>query len=306
MWYHIRVSAGTVPADGENRKENEMARTSRLKADGDAYYHVTSRITGQQYLLAKAEVKRAMLDVLERSAAFSGVNIAGFCIMDDHFHVLCQVPKLDAGTVPDDVVLERVGRLCGERRLGRLKDELDAFAKAGDLEAISAKLDRFRARMYDISEFVKTFLEMFRIRFDRIKEYKGRLWCERFNSVLIEDGKQLQRCKKYIELNPVRAGMTGTIVAYAWNTEGAANAGNAFAKACLAWFASIICGDSPHEEWMLKRCAQVASGKILGGKAYVIAMIGCFADQLMSRSLMARPVADGVYASHGYRLAKKA
>ena len=283
-----------------------MARTSRLKVDGDAYYHVSSRITGQQFLLAKAEVKRAMLDALERSAAFSGVNIAGFCIMDNHFHVLCQVPKLDAGAVPDEAVLERVGRLCGEKRLGALKDELEAFAKAGDLAAISAKLDRFRARMYDISEFVKTFLETFRIRFDRIKKYTGRLWGERFNSVLIEDEKQLLRCKQYIELNPVRARMTSTIVAYAWNTEGAAHNGNAFAKACLAWFASIVCGDSPFEEWMLKRCAQMTSGKILGGKAYVLAMIGLFADRLNSRSLRARGFADGMYASHGYRLAKKA
>ena len=124
---------GDCPCGRLKRKGKPMARTSRLKVGGDAYYHVSSRVTGQQFLLAKAEVKRAMLDALERSAAFSGVNIAGFCIMDNHFHVLCQVPKVDAGTVPDEAVLERVGRLCGEKRLGTLKDELvDAQAVCAD------------------------------------------------------------------------------------------------------------------------------------------------------------------------------
>ncbi len=53
-----------------------MARTRRIKfTDRDALHHVTSRISGRQMLLGGADLKRDMLDVLERSAEFSGVNV---------------------------------------------------------------------------------------------------------------------------------------------------------------------------------------------------------------------------------------
>ena len=283
-----------------------MSRGKRVKMDDrDAFYHVMSRVTGEQYLLRSADVKEAMLDALRRSAAFSGVDVAGFCIMDTHFHVLIRVPKRDAGTLPDEEVLRRAGLLCGERGFARLRDELDALGAAGDVDGIKRKFDRYRARMHDMSEFMKTFLETFGTRFRRIRPYAGRLWGDRFKSVLIEDAKQLLRCKRYIELNPVRAGMVNRVCAYAWSTEGAASRGDEFAKACLAWLPSQLAGDAPVEEWMTRRCAQMTSGKILGGKAYVGAMIALHAGCFRSKSLCARQVADGLYASHGYRLAKK-
>ena len=75
-----------------------MARTRRIKfTDRDAFHHVTSRIAGRRMLLADPEVKREMLDALERAAEFSGVKIGAFAIMDNHFHIVLQVPA-PAGT----------------------------------------------------------------------------------------------------------------------------------------------------------------------------------------------------------------
>ena len=76
-----------------------MARTRRIKfSDRDALHHVTSRISGRQMLLADAGVKNDMLDALERAAEFSGVNVGAFALMDNHFHIVVQVP-FHEGTV---------------------------------------------------------------------------------------------------------------------------------------------------------------------------------------------------------------
>ncbi|MBQ3340547.1 MAG: transposase [Kiritimatiellae bacterium] len=76
-----------------------MARTRRIKfADRDALHHVTSRVSGRQMLLAGAGVKDDMLDALERAAEFSGVNVGAFALMDNHFHIVVQVPFRE-GTV---------------------------------------------------------------------------------------------------------------------------------------------------------------------------------------------------------------
>ena len=77
-----------------------MARTRRIKfTDRDALHHVTSRVSGRQMLLAGAGVKDDMLDALERAAEFSGVNVGAFALMDNHFHIVVQVPFRE-GTCP--------------------------------------------------------------------------------------------------------------------------------------------------------------------------------------------------------------
>ena len=281
-----------------------MARTARIKADRDAYYHVMSRVTGGFFLLRDAGIKEAMLDALMRSAVFSGVDIAGFCIMDNHFHVACHVPAADVNAIPEDEVLRRVEVLSGRDRFESLMFEIESLRKRGDTEAVRRKIDGYRRRMHDLSQFMKTFLETFDIRFRKKTGFIGRLWCDRFKSVLIEDAEQMRRCINYIETNPLRAGLANSVEEYAWNTRGAARLGNGFAKACLEWFASMAGGDRPPEAWMMKKCAQMTAGKILGGAKFVERMLAAFAWATGSRHAMARLVVNGIYTSHGHRLAK--
>ena len=283
-----------------------MARTRRVKSDGSACYHVMSRVTGESFRLESDEVKEALLDSLHRAAVFSGVDVGGFCIMDNHFHVCCQVPKRGGDSMPDEEVLRRVEYVKGREGFRRLKKELDGLLASGDIDGYNARLRSFRVRMYDISQFVKTFLEVFGRRFRELTGYVGRLWGDRFKSVVMKDAAQFRRCLKYITLNPVRAGMVNRAVAYAWNTEGAARRGDEFARRCIAWTNAFAGGDCPVEGWMLSRCAQMSAGKILGSAAFVDGVIAAHGDGLHSRRLKARMVVEGMYSSHGHRLAKKA
>ena len=284
-----------------------MARTRRIKfADRDALHHVTSRVSGRQMLLAGAGVKDDMLDALERAAEFSGVNVGAFALMDNHFHIVVQVPFRE-GRVPEGEVLRRYGALMGGKALERLEARLASLRKGGGAAAAEAELDGLRARMHDLSQFVKTFKEEFGRLFRRRRPYPGTLWEGRFRSTLVGEAEYLRRCAAYVELNPVRAGLSKRADGYAWNTVGAARRGNAFALRCRKWLLSVLgvpAGDSPLEEGaLMRRIAQISSGKILGSAAFVSEMLGRFADRVRSRSARARAV-DGIgFASHGWRLA---
>lgn len=48
----------------------------------------------------------------------------------------------------------------------------------------------------------------------------GSLWEGRFKSSLIDSERYLFNCQRYIELNPVRAGMVGHAAAYPWSSHG--------------------------------------------------------------------------------------
>ena len=284
-----------------------MARTRRIKfSDRDALHHVTSRISGRQMLLAGAGVKDDMLDALERAAEFSGVNVGSFALLDNHFHIVVQVP-FHVGSVPEEEVLRRYSVLMGERALKRLEARLSSLRKSGGPAAAEAELDRLRARMHDLSQFVKTFKEEFGRLFRRRSPYPGTLWEGRFKSTLIGEAEYLRRCTAYVELNPVRAGLSSRAEGYAWNTVGAARRGNEFAVRCREWLLSVLgvsCGDSPLvEAALMRRIAQISSGKILGSAAFVAGMLGLFSDRVRSRSARAREVEGIGFASHGWRLA---
>ena len=72
-----------------------MARSKRIKetAAGVAFYHVTSRANNRQFLFSSPKTKDALVDALKRAAAFSGVSIEAYAIMDNHVHAIVGVTR---------------------------------------------------------------------------------------------------------------------------------------------------------------------------------------------------------------------
>jgi len=56
---------------------------------------------------------------------------------------------------------------------------------------------------------------------NRVYDRRGTLWEGRFRSSIVQAETYLLRCQRYIELNPVRAGMVDTPGAYPWSSFGA-------------------------------------------------------------------------------------
>ncbi len=85
--------------------------------------------------------------------------------------------------------------------------------------------------MHDLSEFMKMLLQRFSSWFNRTHQRTGRLWEQRFKSVLVEDGVAARTMAAYIDLNPVRAGICEDPADYRWSSYGEAVAGGKRARA---------------------------------------------------------------------------
>lgn len=301
-----------------------MARTRRIKSENDAFYHVMSRITGKRFLLKDERVKGIMLDSLKRSAAFSGVKVGAYVIMDDHFHLMIEVPTIETaleelamgtvpkGKLPEREVLRRIAILNGKKEANRIAAYVDFLKSNNQADEAEEELDRYRRRMQDLSQFVKTFKEVFNFRYKKLVKYSGSIWGERFKSTLIEDAAYFQKCRDYVELNPVRAKMTGKPEEYRWSSSGGAARGERFALACVHYASALILGlddgDSPQgrvkvemEAELMVRVPQVGLGKILGGKEFVGKVADKFKDVLYGQTYCPRKVGCWAYSSHGHR-----
>jgi putative transposase len=162
---------------------------------------------------------------------FAGCRVVSYCLMCNHFHLLLEVPPMAASGLSDKELLKRLSAIYSEAFVAGVAKELaDARAAAyiessGLEEAVNAIHKRFTYRMHDLGEFMKGLLQRFTQWFNRTHSRTGRLWEDRFKSVIVEDGVAAKTISAYIDLNPVRAGMVEDPADYRWSSYGEAIGG---------------------------------------------------------------------------------
>lgn len=203
-------------------------RLRRMLAEGVGYYHVISRIAGQQFLVDDRE-KDVLMRLMFNVAVFSGVEILTFALMDNHFHILVMVPK--AREVDDDELVAKMRVLYGDVKTDRLLGEWEAWGRRGlAFKAEDAKA-ALRRRMFDLSQFCKTLKETYSMSYNLRHAHVGTIWGSRFKSILLSpDYQTLMTVGSYIDLNPVRAEIVEDPGAYRWSGYGTAVRGNALAR----------------------------------------------------------------------------
>jgi putative transposase len=226
-------------------------RMVRLKLDTAATYHVVSRIAGGQFLLGDAE-KDYLQDLLRRMEVFTGCQARTYVFMDNHVHLLLHVPlRIE---VSDAEVVRRMKVLCGSK-FEVFKKTWEEWRALGQENRVRKQLDQFRLRMYDVSQFMKSFKQRFSVFYNSSHSRRGTLWEERFKSVLIEEDAHAQLVTAaYIDLNPVRAGIVQDPKEYRWSGYGEAVAG---AGAARQGIAQLFVSDHFDDKEVLPRYRQM-------------------------------------------------
>jgi putative transposase len=185
--------------------------------------------------------KEVFRSILRKVEAFSGVRVATYCVMGNHFHLLLEVPdkesmpKLDA-----EGLLELLPLLYDEEAVETVAREIAAARRAGDGRWEAEILERYERRRGDLSMFLKMLKQRVSIYINRNNGREGTLWEGRFKSVLVEGGEEaLAAVAAYIDLNPIRAGMVAKPEDYRWSGYGEACGSGKGAKQARAGLASI-------------------------------------------------------------------
>lgn len=175
-----------------------MARPLRFKPRGDnVYHHIISRTVQQKFYLKSAE-KDHFLKLLHYYSSLYFVKLIGFCIMDNHFHIIA---KAETSAMYSEAEIEkRVSMITNGRKLTPNKCQATI------------------SRLEDISEYMKSIKETFAKWYNRKHDIKGCFWSERFQNTILQNGTALAQCLAYLELNPVRAKITRVPEKYRWSS----------------------------------------------------------------------------------------
>ena len=265
-----------------------------------AIYHCLSRVVERRF--AFEEDERELFRMLMRMCEkFTGCRVLSYCVMSNHFHLLLEVPPMPADGISDEELFVRLGAFYSEAQVAEIAKEMVEAATPrmrGEFEMVAvdekgvpltkaqelliAKEQaahlvaeirrRYTRRMHDLSEFMKSLLERFTKRFNRMHSRSGTLWEERYKSVIVEDGTAARMMAAYIDLNPVRAGLMTDPAEYRWSSYGEAigggkkgNGKKAREGLVRAWFSNEGVGFEA-EKWrevsrLYRRMMGIALGK---------------------------------------------
>ncbi|MBA4369539.1 MAG: hypothetical protein C0403_18080, partial [Desulfobacterium sp.] len=178
-----------------------MPRTARMINSQDkTAYHIMSRTALDGYPFGDVE-KDELVTIIQKFSKLFFMEVFGYCIMGNHFHLLVQVfPEL---YFSDDEVRKRCRFFYGD-----------------DFQISDRQVGYYREKLSSLPKYMKEIKQAFSSYYNKRHNRRGTLWGDRYKSVIVEQGETLINCLAYIDLNPVRAGIVEKPEAYRWSSIG--------------------------------------------------------------------------------------
>jgi REP element-mobilizing transposase RayT len=192
-------------------------RKTLIRPETTPYYHCVSRCVRRAFLCGQDERtgqcfehRRQWIEdrLLSLSRIFA-LEICAYAVMSNHYHVVLYVNSAQAADWDLREVVERWHQLCKSSSLSQRFVRGDALGSA-ELARLTEVAESWRARLTDISWFMRYLNEPIAREANREDRCTGRFWEGRFKSQALLDERGLAACMAYVDLNPIRAKMAET------------------------------------------------------------------------------------------------
>jgi hypothetical protein len=188
------------------------ARESLIDLDATPYYHCINRCIRRSFLCGDDKYsgnnfdhrRGWLVDRIKLLSTIFAIDIAAYAIMSNHYHLVLKVNRDEALAYSDDEVIARWYQLyhgcvlVDRYRAGEVLDSACIFR-------IKEIVNEWRARLYDISWFMRNLNEFIARKANFEDNCTGRFWEGRFKSQALLDETAVLSCMMYVDLNPIRA-----------------------------------------------------------------------------------------------------
>jgi REP element-mobilizing transposase RayT len=194
------------------------ARYQQVSLDDTPYYHCISRCVRRAYLCGDDPVsgqnfdhrKQWLVTRIKQLSANFAIDVCAYAIMSNHYHLVLFVNQEEADAWTDEEVIRRWTQMFP--RNAAIVETLRQNSKSRAAQKqMTQQVQQWRERLADISWFMRCLNESVARRANREDECRGRFWEGRFKSQALLDEKALVTCMAYVDLNPIRAGMSDSL-----------------------------------------------------------------------------------------------
>jgi REP element-mobilizing transposase RayT len=198
-----------------------LARAEVLDPGEVAIAHVCNRTVRRCFLIGQDPLsgknfdhrKQWIEDYLRQFAASFGIDLLGFAILSNHFHLILRTRPDVVATWSDQEVARRWLRLCP---LHRHADGSPGEPTQPEIDSIAGcpvKRVEIRQRLSSISWWMRLLCQRVAMRANHEDEETGRFFQDRYRATRLADEASLLACAAYVDLNPIRAAMCETLEA---------------------------------------------------------------------------------------------
>lgn len=192
------------------------ARKNLVSLQDTPYHHCIARCVRRAWLWGFDEYagkdyshrKRWIIDRLAQLCDMFAIEVCAFAVMSNHYHLVLYVDAQRTRQWTTREVIDRWGRLFGVPTL--VERWKTGEALESERQAAEAVIEDWRARLCDISWFMRCLNEHLARRANAEDRCTGRFWEGRFKSQALLDEAALLTAMAYVDLNPIRAGIAKT------------------------------------------------------------------------------------------------
>ena len=189
-------------------------RSTLVSLDATPWYHVISRCVRRAFLCGEDlatgrnfEHRRGWIVArMEQLAGVFAVDVAAYAVMSNHFHQVVRVDAERAQAWSQDEVLRRWTKLyTGPELVQQYLRDGGADLGTAQLEAVQGWAETYRARLGDLSWYMRILNESISRMANAEDGVTGRFWEGRFKSHALLDEAAVLTAMAYVDLNPIRA-----------------------------------------------------------------------------------------------------
>ena len=194
------------------------ARSELIDLSSTSYYHCINRcvrrafLCGNDHLTDKNYEHRKIwvVDRLAELASVFAIDICAYAVMSNHYHLVLRVNKESAETWEENEIIERWQQLFKLPLLVERYTSNKPLTTA-EKEVAQAIIQTWRNRLMDISWYMRMLNEHLARKANAEDNCTGRFWEGRFKSQALLDDAAVLTCMSYVDLNPIRAGITDSL-----------------------------------------------------------------------------------------------
>ena len=191
-----------------------LARAEVIDPGEIAIAHVVNRVVRRCFLMGDDPVSGKNFDhrkvwieeLLEHFAAFFGIDLIGYAILSNHYHLVLRSRPDVVKTWSDEEVARRWLMICPVRKVGG-KPATPSQAEIDSIRNCPVRLADVRSRLSNLSWWMRLLNQRIAQRSNLEDEQSGRFWEGRFRLAKLIDEESLLACMVYVDLNPIRAAM---------------------------------------------------------------------------------------------------
>jgi REP element-mobilizing transposase RayT len=179
------------------------------------YYHVTSRCVRRAFLCGTDHYsgknyehrRQWIVDRIRLLSSLFAIDVCAYAVMNNHYHLVLKLCPEQLDELDDDEVIERwralfKGPLLIQRYLDG--DDLKPFERITVADIVNV----WRKKLASISWFMRCLNQPIARQANLEDECTGKFWESRFTSQALKSEEALLSCMVYVDLNPVRAGIS--------------------------------------------------------------------------------------------------